>query len=543
MRSLFKPFLNYFLKVDWVLLIFLILVLNVKILVKIIAIIILLLFNRKLFWKKDFYRQKFIWFYFSMILIAIINLLFNISSLSPHYLIATLVGIIFWLMCAASGFISYRFVRKTENSKLHETITCFFILNAIVTIGQLLFIIWDSGSINPYTYQGMHQKYFIGTGDLMTGISFDVSTTNAVLNAFGIVYFLSRHKMHLVLLCMIMLLLTASNFTNILLIVVLLFIFIFQSSRNQKSIILVCLFLLVIFMSRISPQNNHYVKETYEKMTNKKPEQPATPKKDIPLIQKPDSILNTDERKQKIALLFLDSFNKARIKKYFADNPQAAFIPEIFKKPSIPRPNIHSEPFQRRRDTTAFQKKLLAFAIQNLPFFDTSLRKTKSRTLPGKLIAFQQTFYSLEEHPSKIFTGFGMGNFSSKLAFRSTGLQMAGGYSKKFVYIGNDFLENHLNLYLNYFSKDMELHSLINNPNSVYDQIVSEYGLAGIFVFIFFYILFFVNKMKRLTYGLPLLLILTGAFAVEYWYEQLSIVIVFELLILLNLKETGKQYE
>ena len=161
-------------------------------------------------------------------------------------------------MCIVAAALSYWFVLKTESGKLHTTISLFFILNTVVTICQLVLIMWDAGSSNPYTYQGMYQKYFIGTGDLLTGITFDVSNTNALLNAFGIVYFLSRNKMHMVLLCMTMLLLTASNFTTILVIVALLFLFIFQSTRNQKSIIIVCLFFLVIFMVKISPQNNCY---------------------------------------------------------------------------------------------------------------------------------------------------------------------------------------------------------------------------------------------------------------------------------------------
>ena len=116
---------------------------------------------------------------------------------------------------------------------------------------------------------------------------------------------------------------------------------------------------------------------------------------------------------------------------------------------------------------------------------------------------------------------------------------MAGSYPEKFTYISNDFLNNHLNLYLNYFSKDMELHSLINSPDSAYDQLISEYGLAGIFSFILFYTGFFVKHIRKLTYGIPLLLIMLGAFGVEYWYEQLSVVILFELLMLLaNIKET-----
>jgi hypothetical protein len=547
MKAIYQFKNDYLPKVNWTLLLFLVFVLNVKMPVKIAVIILLLLLNKKLFLEKNFYRQKFILFYFSLIVITLINVLLNIPSITVQYLVAVSVGIMFWLLCAGTAFLNSWFVAKTDTEKLHTTITLFFILNAVVTLVQLFLIILDAGSINPYTYQGMHQKYFIGTGDLMTGITFDVSTTNAILNAFGIVYFLQRSRMGLVLLCMMVLLLTASNFTNVLLLLVLVFLFVFQSNRDQKSIILVCFLLLVIFMSKISPQNDSYVKDAYNKIFNKKSEQKAKKKSNILLTEKPDSILNAEERKQKKAMLYLDSLNKitteVKRKEDSLKHPGQK-LPSVIlsaSKPSIPKPSIHTEPFQRRRDTSEFQKELLEFAIETVPAFDTSLKQTKSRKLPGKLIAFQQTISFLKDHPLKIFTGTGTGNFSSKLAFRATGLRMAGGYPKKFSYTNNDFLNNHLNLYLNYFSKDIELHSLVNSPNAVYDQLIAEYGVLGILAFILFYLAFFVKHLRKLSYGIPLLLLLLGSLGVEYWFEQLSIVIVFELLMLLNIKETKEQ--
>jgi hypothetical protein len=154
MRSFYKPINDYLRRIDLSLLLFLIFSLNVKMLVKIITIFLLLILNRKMFLEKSIYRQKFIWFYCSMILIALINLLFNISSLSTNHLIAISVGIFFWLMCIAAASLSYWFVLKTEPGKLHTTINFFFILNAAVTIGQLLLIMWDAGSFKSLCLPG-----------------------------------------------------------------------------------------------------------------------------------------------------------------------------------------------------------------------------------------------------------------------------------------------------------------------------------------------------------------------------------------------------
>ena len=144
----------------------------------------------------------------------------------------------------------------------------------------------------------------------------------------------------------------------------------------------------------------------------------------------------------------------------------------------------------------------------------------------------------LQHHPAKTFAGAGLGNFSSKLAFKATGLGFLGCFPAKFVYISKDFLVNHLDIYLNFFSKSVGFHSLSNSPFSVYDQILAEYGLLGVAAFILFYVGFFAKYAKQLTYGLPILLLMVPVFLVDYWFEQLSVLIFFELLLLLNIKET-----
>jgi len=81
----------------------------------------------------------------------------------------------------------------------------------------------------------------------------------------------------------------------------------------------------------------------------------------------------------------------------------------------------------------------------------------------------------------------------------------------------------------------------MNSPDSVYDQLLAEYGIAGILFFLVFYAGYFIKYHRKKSYGLPLLLLLAGAFATGYWFEQLSIVIVFEAMMLLNIKEAKVQ--
>jgi O-antigen ligase len=116
-------------------------------------------------------------------------------------------------------------------------------------------------------------------------------------------------------------------------------------------------------------------------------------------------------------------------------------------------------------------------------------------------------------------------------------MKIAGGYPAKYSYINEDFKTNHLDLYLFYFTNADDLHSIANSPNSTYDQLLSEYGIAGLFCFVVFYIGFFMRRLKKQSYGIPLLLLMAGIFFTDYWFEQLSVVVLFELLLFLNSKE------
>ena len=70
-----------------------------------------------------------------------------------------------------------------------------------------------------------------------------------------------------------------------------------------------------------------------------------------------------------------------------------------------------------------------------------------------------------------------------------------------------------------------------NSPFSVYDQLFAEYGILGLLLFAIFYLGYFLKKWKTLTYGLPILVIMCAVFFIDYWFEQLSVIVFFELLL------------
>src|ERR1700744_2400375 len=243
---------------DWRLLLFLVLFLNVKLAVKIpaIALIYLLQFNFKFGF--SFKNSRLPLFYLLAIAISVLNWVISMHYLNLNYNLVLLTGVGFWVLCILAMHQVKLFVDNNDTETIHRTIVIFFIINAILSFCNLAVIIFETGAINPYTYQGQYQKYFIGTGDYIKGVTFDTSTTNAILNAFGVLYFFTRKNAVMLLVCRVTLLFTGSNTTDMVLMFVFAGLFIFRSDREQKSMIAVCLTLLVVFMAKISPQNNNY---------------------------------------------------------------------------------------------------------------------------------------------------------------------------------------------------------------------------------------------------------------------------------------------
>jgi len=517
--------------IDWKLLVFLILFLNVKLLVKVIAIILLYFLRPDFSFGFRLKNSRLPFFYIIVIAIAVINLVISRLFTQLNYDLVFAAGISFWAILILAIHQVKLSIEKNDPAIIHRTLVYFFMLNVAVSLLMYSGIVWQAGTLNPFRYQGEFQKYFISTGDYIRGITLDNSTTNAIINAFGVFYFLSRKNIVCCLSCMAILLLTGSNLVNILFCLVLLYVFIFQSTKDQKSVLVICAMLLVVFLAKVSPENKNYLSEYYDIYCNNK-----IPQADNKLVNIVAD--RSTETKQQIARAYLDSVNNLKEANKVIGGINPLLVSQITGKPAIPVANINSSLYQHKQDTTELQKRLLYFIDMNKALLPLSGKDTPVKLLyPGKVLALQQTVNYLAQHPAKILTGTGPGNFSSKLAYRSTAMNISGGYPVKYAYINRDFTTNHLDLYLYYFSRLDFFHSVINTPNAVYDQLLAEYGVLGLLSFFIFYIAFFTRHYKQLTYGIPILLIMIGAFFIDYWFEQLSVVIIFELLLLLNNKE------
>jgi hypothetical protein len=525
---------------DWKLLLFLLLFLDVKLIIKIPAIAIIYFLQFDLSFGFKWKNSRLPLFYPIIIVIGILGYIIGGNYNNTNYNLVFLTGIGFWIISILAVHQIKLSVDKNDTQVIHQTIVIFFIINTITSLLNLAVIVLHTHALNPYTYQGQYQKYFISTGDFVKGITFDTSTTNAVLNAFGVIYFLTKKHIRMTLVCMAILLLTASNFTNVFTLAILAFIFVFKSDRDQKSVIIICAAFLVVFMSKISPQNNNYFVNTIESAFYKKQIISPWPQYDnTPITLRPDSTLNPEQKREKIATLYLDSLAALPINQVKRDPLPKGVPATAAGKILLPKPDLNAPIYQWLTTTPPEQQQLVDFIKihrEDLPL----ARMPRLSVMPGKLIGIRQTISFLRQHPGKILLGDGVGNFSSKLAFRATGLKFTGGYPHKDIYISPDLLHNHLDVYLSFFSRSAATHSLTNSPFSVYDQLLAEYGLLGLLALFIFYLYFFARHYATLTYGLPVLLLVICLLFIDYWFEQLSILVFFELLLFLNIKEGEK---
>jgi len=476
---------KYLRALDWPLLFFLIFFLNVKLYVKAAAVIVAVCFNWK---KRGALRSGHgMWwrFYPVMILLALVNAGLAIREMSLPAWIAFGLGCVYWLMAMLAAWQIFLFVENGDRERLHETAAFFLLLNASVMLASFVRICIQAGTLNPYNYQGAHRKYFISTGDMITGIGMDSSVTAALISAFGVLYFLYRGRRGPALLCYVTTLLATSNTTNYLLGIVLVVAFLFYSDRLQKSMVIIFLALMAVFAAKVSPSNEQYAHNLVGRLGGK----------------------------------------------------------NQYVEP-VPIPNARWTEFVESNQMAQKEDKLNAFMSQQyLPGQADSInRQYTAWRLSGRLIAWQELGRFFREHPGRLLIGAGMGNFSSQLAFRTTALGIEGAYPARYAYIHPFFLENYLFIYLHYHTRDEGQHSVINKPDSVYGQVLSEYGLIGLGCFIILYLAAFGKglwKRSARSYGLPLLLLMAGAFFTEYWFEQLSVVVLFELLMLLDKERTA----
>jgi hypothetical protein len=110
---------------DWKLLLFLLLFLDVKLAVKVPAIIIIYLLQFDFKFGFSLKNSRLPLFYLLVIAIAFINLVLNLNSADPRYLLVFFNGVLFWLMCILAIHQVKLAVENNTAVTIHNTILLF----------------------------------------------------------------------------------------------------------------------------------------------------------------------------------------------------------------------------------------------------------------------------------------------------------------------------------------------------------------------------------------------------------------------------------
>ncbi len=483
------------------LLIFLIFFLNVKFIVKVLAIVFIVAQSRNFKFGFAAKNSRLPLFYLFIIMLEIIKYFLVIHNFSLDYTLVFCMGILQWALCLLSIHYLKFYIDRDSTGKTHDTIRAFFILNFLASLFFLALLIFHPTWLTFWGHGANVTFNDPSAGDTILGISFDTSTVNATINSLGLIYFLYKRDYKFCLLNLLTLVLCTSNATFFITAsILILMIFTVREKKLRISTLIVSL-VFIPFYLLLSPKNKTYIRNYFIQLyvVSKNPNQ--------------QQIIDTQRYQVKLA----DSF--VTVKKFVVGMPDSAFNYSNSRLENA-MGNLVSFRDLRRNDS--------GYIIIPDIMYDTK---------PGKLISFVQTYFYLRSSVRHFLFGGGIGNFSSKLAFRASGVNALGSYPAKYRYTSPDFKFNHLRSYLHYYHADASKHSVLNYPFSVYNQIPGEYGFIGTILLVIFYFGYFVSKYRRLSYGRYLLIILLEFFLMEYWFESLSLIVMFELFMLLNIKE------
>ena len=411
--------------IDYIFLIFLILLTQGNILFKVIGLTIIYIFR----FNAIFYIHRFNLFYLFIIIYHLIHglliLFFKTFSYVPNFLLT----LCFWFFSFMSlNQITY-FIKKSSLNEIQSTVKIFFKINVIVVFVQLVMLMIRFNSINPYLVT-------TSAGDFIKSI-YSNSSVNLIIMSFFVIYFFVKKDWLYGLLATIILLMT-TYMSGLVLFICSLLLGLFLFSRFKIKYKLLAIFFIVIFgylFAIISPNNVTYA--------------------------------------------------------------------------------------------TRYINRILENG-ENVPF---------------KIKSFWQTINYCSSSLSSFVFGAGGGNFSSRVAFIVSG-DYVRWFPDSWAYASNQFLNNHLSLWNFDFNNPWDnKNNTANQPFSFYNKIFGEYGLLGFILFYILYLKYILDKWKGLNHTKLILISLAGYFLLDYWFEYFSVIIIFELLTLIDIKLSNKSNE
>lgn len=512
---------------DYALLLFLAGATYVKLYVKVAAVILYFLYL--LYQNNKFSKPAGIHkFYLLIPITGTIGSLIHNSFSYQGYWFGWMFSIINWLLAAAASYLLYIGIRRMDKHSLHKTVRIFFTVNFIVSMAQLARLIIISGHLVPYWYWEPTEYFGSSTGDHIHGIFGNISVTNAMISCLGVIYFIYKKELSYAAMCLVVLLLCTSNLTLLLFIAAAVLIFILNNIKKVRKHVVMLMLLTLVIYPFLSPDNMKYVTTVYETESQQGPITTAVTKY-LSLKTPEESELNELEE----AMEPTSPSITARINYYRMPLDTNGILSYSDELKYLELQGL----LKNKQNTVAvLNPEALKKTIEKwygIPYDKTPLANYPR---PIKLYTHLQSLFYLTENPGNALFGAGIGNFSSKQAIKSLGINMQGSYPLEHVYISHDFLRYHLYSLFYVFALPISEHSIINMINSVYNNIIGEYGLIGFALFLILYLGFiWVNRKKLSRIGWTILPLTLMFFFFDYWFEMISLTVIFELFIFIDI--------
>lgn len=507
---------KWYTNINWMFLLFLAGATYVKLYIKVAAIIAYAAYC--IYQQYEFKKVKRIHaFYILMPVIGLVAAFSQQAFQNDNYFFAFSFSSIYWVVAGAISYLLYIAVINQKSIVIHNTFKGFIALNAIVSLGELGKMIIDSGELMPYWHWGPNMYYGGATGDHILGLTNNISVTNAMICALAGLYFIFHKELKWALLCVVISILCTSNLTLIFLLVILALVILIIKDTTIRKYAVYSFVLSSALYPILTYDNIEYFGTVYEEDIKYK----AYTEVELEKIQKISSREWTEDEKTPkkpfkrknnnyYKLLLKDSFAMA----YISDLQYINYYKEIQPDKNsgiVPLGNIHN----LMKDCYGIEHGEMPLSTYHYPI---------------KIYTHLQVLDYLRRN-NNFLLGAGPANFSSKTAIKATGLGFQGSYKRNKIYASVPFLEYHLYSLLYVLGLPASEHSILNMPNSSYNHLAGEYGFAGVLAFLFLYLGYCFVYRKQLGKGVYLVLMMLMCFDFEYWFEMISLTVIFELLL------------
>jgi hypothetical protein len=405
--------------------------------------------------------------------LEILKFFFLDPDFSNGHIAQFLIGTFYWLVSLIICWIIYVRVQENEQNITERSLQLFVLLNLIFSITQIAHICFIEGVINPYNTGHAH-PYGMSSGDMINGIFHGVHITNAFVSVLLTIYYTYRRNIRFMLFALFPLLLCCSNYATIVLVIGLGILILVSSDRKHVlKFSLLIATIIVGFYCFITPQNATYTATKITSILGRKP-------------------INNEQ-----------------------------YIASLDKKNNILK--VAQTTLSKKNEDSNIQKPIKVYDFV-----------TKS----GKSTSYKQTVNFLASQPKYLFLGAGMGRFSSSLAFDFSGVTNHLLFKNHLPhYESKIFTENHKSIYLFMLNSNIIFHSESNKPLSTYNQLLGEYGLIGIASFFILYLFYFFKRTDKKSYSIPIIIVVLFAFNINYYIESINLLVFYELLSFINIKE------